>query len=210
MKIKLLKIFFFLFTIAVSSQTNFEGVIRYNLRFQDKTGDMSDEEAVQFMGNKQTYYIKGNKYKSAMNGMLKVTQYYTGRDTLYNQMMGVNGLLYNDAKQKTEEVISANIKKNQVNVAGYSCDLLEIRTDGGTTLYYYNDAVKVNPEDYKNHEYGLWYFCLKKTGGALPLKLISDVSDIKLSIEAITVEKKKLSDAIFEIPKGLPIVKSPE
>ncbi|MEX0313649.1 MAG: DUF4412 domain-containing protein [Allomuricauda sp.] len=209
MKNKYLAVLLVLFTITVSAQTNFEGVIKYNLEFQDKTGEMSSDETLEFMGDQQTYYIKGNKYKSAMNGMLKVTQYYTGRDTLYNKMLGVNGLMYIDAKQRTEQVLSADIKENQLSVAGYSCDLLEIKTNEGTTLYYYNEAVKVNPEDYKNHQYGLWHYCLEKTGGALPLKMITDVADVKLSIEAKIIETKNLDDSIFEIPKGLPIVKSP-
>ncbi|CAM1367719.1 conserved hypothetical protein [Tenacibaculum litopenaei] len=59
-------------------------------------------------------------------------------------------------------------------------------------MYYYNKSIKVNPENYKNYKYGLWYYRLNKTGGALPLKLSADVSDIKLSIEAkdIIMSKK--------------------
>ncbi len=205
-----LAVLFVWFTITISGQTNFEGIIKYDLAFHDKTGKMDDDQAKQFMGSEQTYYIKGNKYKSSMNGMLKVTQYYTGRDTLYNQMLGVNSLMFIDAKQKNEEVLSIDIKKNQLNVAGYTCDLLEIKTNKGTMQYYYNESIKVTPEDYKNHKYGLWFYCLEKTGGALPLKMVTDVTSLKLSIEAKSVEIKNLDNSIFEIPKNLPLVESPK
>lgn len=210
MKNKCIVILFMFSITFLSAQEHFEGIITYDLKFQDKTGEMNDQEASQFMGNEQVYYIKGNKYKSLMNGMLKVTQYYTGKDTLYNQMIGINGLMYIDARANSEKVISFQIIKNQLNVAGYSCDLLEIKTNEGTTLYYYNQEIRVNPQDYKNHKYGLWYYCLEKTNGALPIKMITDVSDVKLSLEAKAIEIKNLEDAVFAIPKGIPIIKSPE
>ena len=208
--VKLSLVFLLFNSLLIEAQSTFEGVIKYDMVFKDKTGEMSDEEAVEFMGDKQTYYILGNKYKSKNNGMLEFTQYYTGKDTLYYKMQGIAGLMYVDTKEQKEEILSFSIKENQLEVAGYSCDLLEVKTNEGSTLYYFNKAIRVDPEMYKNHQYGLWYFCLEKAGGALPLKLIADVEDTNLSIEAQEIELKDLDASIFEIPKGLPIVKSPE
>ncbi|MEN1784639.1 MAG: DUF4412 domain-containing protein [Bacteroidota bacterium] len=196
------------FTIA--AQTDFEGTITYNIKFQDKTGKMTDAQAASFMGMEQTYYLKGNHYKSVMDGHLKMTQYYTGKDTLYSTMAGVNALIYIDAKQNKEKVISSNITKGQEVVAGYPCDVLEIKTDKSTTTYYFSPEIRTNPEGYANHNYGLWAYCLEQTKGALPLKTTITSAEMQLSMEAKTVAAGPLEDTIFELPKDLPLMKSPE
>ena len=210
MKIKYLSLLLLLFVNTLMAQELFEGEILYKLNFHDKTGEMTDEESSQFMGSEQIYYIKDNKYKSVMNGMLGVTQFYTGKDSIYTRMGTSNNLMYTKTDKLKESILSVKEKKSVLKVLGYECDLLEIKTNEGITMYYYNKSIKVNSEDYKNHKYGLWYYCLNKTGGALPLKLSTDVADIKLSIEAKDIKSKKLDLSMFEIPKGLQIVKSPE
>lgn len=210
MKIKYLYITVLFFVNTITAQSNFEGIIKYKLSFQDKTGEMTDEESKQFMGSEQTYYIKGNKYKSVMNGMLSLSQYYTGKDSIYTRMATGNSLMYTKSDELKEKVLLVNEKKSVLKVMGKNCNLLEIKTNEGSVLYYYNSEYKVNAEDYKNHKYSLWYYCLDKAGGALPLKLVANTSDVKLSIEAIKLEQKDLEDFIFEIPKGLQIVKMPE
>jgi hypothetical protein len=198
------------FVLNLFTQNDFEGVIHYNLSFEDKTGEMTTEQSLKFMGTKQTYYIKGNKYKSVMNGLLNLTQYYTGKDTLYNQMNGFDGLLYVDAKKSNENVLSYKITNNQDVIGKYECKVLEIMTDKGITKYYYNDKVRVDPSLFINHNYGLWYFCLEQTNGALPLKMVSDSKEGILIITLDELISKELSDDIFEIPKDIPIVKSPD
>ncbi len=200
---------FIFFISNAFCQKDFEGIIHYDLSFKDKTGEMTAEQSLQFMGTKQTYYIKGNKYKSEMNGLLKLTQYYTGRDTLYNKMEGFNGLLYIDSKSNSEKIISSKIEDNNDKIGNYDCKVLDIKTDKGIIKYYFNDKIKVNPDLYKEHNYGLWYFCLEETDGALPLKMLSDDKDGLLVITINDIINKKLSEEIFIIPKGMPIMKSP-
>ena len=145
-----------------------------------------------------------------MNGLLEVTQFYTGRDTLYSTMKGVNAIMYEDAKYEKEKVVSSAVRKNVLTILGYSCDVLEIKTNDGIMKYYFNQSVKVDKSLYKNHKKGLWYFCLDKTNGALPLKWITETSDLKLSIKAKEINSKILDNTIFKLPENLPIVKSPE
>ncbi|MCH2032050.1 MAG: DUF4412 domain-containing protein [Tenacibaculum sp.] len=210
MKIKFLSFILLLVVNSIVAQKSFEGVITYKLSFHDKTGEMSDEEAAQFMGSEQVYYIKGNKYKSVMNGMLSMSQYYTGKDSIYTRMATGNNLMYLKSDEQKEEVLSMKEKKSAAKIMGKNCDLLDITTNEGTTQYYFTSDFKVNSEDYKNHKYGLWYYCLDKANGSLPVKLIMDTEELKLTIEAVKVETKELDDAIFELPKGMNIIKMPE
>jgi hypothetical protein len=195
-------------TESNSSKSDFEGKIIYSLTFEDKTGAMSKEQAKMFMGEQQIYTIKGNKYKSEMNGMMKMTQYYLGQDTLYNQIGGMNNLFWIDATSNPDELISYNIDKNVETIAGINCDLLTIKTKDGTTKYYFNTLYQLNPENYANHEYGFWKFCIDKTK-SLPIKSVIDTKDVYMEIVAKEIKEMRIDDSEFNIP-NLPRMKSPD
>ncbi len=186
----------------------FEGKITYSLTFVDKTGEMSKEQAKMFMGDQQVYTIKGDKYKSEMNGMMKITQYYLGHDTLYTQIGGMNNILWIDVTSNPDQLISFTIDKNADIVAGIHCDLVTIKSTEGITKYYFNKKYKINPINYSKHEYGFWKLLIDKTK-ALPLKSISDTKDLYIEIVAKEIKEMKVADAEFIVP-DLPRVKSPE
>lgn len=210
-RIKILLIILSLSTIcqAFCQKKYFHGVITYDMDYIDKTGQMSKEEAKQYIGNEQKYFYKKNKYKSVMNGLLNVTQFYTGKDTLYSTVNGSNSIVYINTKYQKEKVISWRIEESQFTVLGYQCKVLEVKTSDGIMKYFFNPAVKVNKELFRNHKKGFWFFCFDKTEGALPLKWIIDSSELKLMIKAKKIETKELEDSVFKLPK-LPIIKSPE
>ena len=194
---------------SVQSQENFEGILKFKIKIQDKTGQMTDEQSDMFMGNSQTYYLKGKKYRSELNGMLKMVTYHEGKDTLFTKMNGVSSLMYTVTNVSEEKVISYEIKETNKVILGYKCELLEVKTNKGFHQYYFNKELKCATTTYENHKMGLWDFFTEKTGGALSIISISDVEDYKSTIELTSVERKKLDDSIFVKP-NLPIVKMPE
>lgn len=187
---------------------DFEGKIIYDLSYEDKTGQMTKEQSKMFMGDQQVYTIKGNKYKSEMNGMMKMTQYYLGQDTLFNQFVGMNNLLWIDANSNSSEVIDYNIETDVETIAGIRCDLLTINTTEGITKYYYNKDYKIDPKHYSNHEYGFWKFSIEKTN-SLPIKSVSDSKDVYYEVVAKEIKKMKIDDSEFALP-NLPRIESPE
>lgn len=203
-----LLIFLFISTISFS-QEYFEGILKFKTVFKDKTDEMTDDQAKEFLGTEMTYHLKGDHYTSTMNGLLKMKTYYNGRDTIYLKMQGSNSLFYTLSSNEEEKIISYEFKKTNVVILGYKCELLEVKTNKGVHKYYFNRNVKLNPIDYKNHQAGLWHFFLEKTGGAISLKTIADLQDNYNSIELIFFEKKSLNDSIFKRP-NLPVVKMPE
>lgn len=195
----------------VYSQKNlFQGIIIYDMDYSDKTGQMDEVQSEQYLGNEQKYFIRESQYKSVMNGLLNVTQLYTGKDTLYSTIKGTDTILYIDTKFQKEKVISSIIKKNQLSVLGYNCNSLELTTSDGIIKYYFNEALRIDKDLYVNHKKGFWYFCLDKTNGALPIKCVTETSDFKLIITAKKIDIKDLDDSDFELPKNLPIIKSSE
>lgn len=213
MIMKTLKTLSFILLVSLQfsafSQNNFEGILTFKFEFEDKKGMMTAEQIKQFIGDKQVYYLKDEKYKSEMNGLLEIKTFHEGKDTLFTQMKGTNALQYILTNVADEEVISYEFKKTAIKVLEYTCDLLEVKTNKGTHKYYYNKDLKMDPSVYKNHKIGLWSFFTEKTGGALSIISISETDDLKTKIELISVDRKKLENAIFIKPNS-PIVPMPE
>jgi hypothetical protein len=207
--IGILLIWSILFIQDINGQM-FEGRIEYNMAFKDKAGAMSDAQSANLLGTAQIYQIKGNKYRSEMNGMLKATQIYKGTDTLFNVMEGVKAVLFVLATNLTDSVLSYSIKPSGEAIAGLPCELLELQTKEGMIQYWYNKSIRINPSDYQNHAYGFWNVLLKLTDGALPLQSITDNKKMRFEMRAVALSAEPVSDAVFLLPPGLPLVKSPE
>ncbi len=188
--------------------TQFEGQITYALSIKDKTGEMSVEETKMFMGDEQVYTMKGNKYRSEMNGMLNMTQIYLGQDTIYSQMLGAEAVYWIDATRNTDQMIDYKIEQNVETIAGVECDLLTINSEEGTTKYYFNKKYYSNAKNFKRHKYGFWNFCMDKTN-AIPLKSSIESKDMFIEVTAKNINEAKVSDEAFEIP-NLPREANPE
>ena len=207
---KKITILFLLFvSFTTFSQEYFEGVLKFKVKFHDKTGQMSDQEQEEIMGTEQTYYLKEKKYKSELNGKLKLTTYHEGKDTLFAKMNGINSLMYSLTNLDEEKVISYEFKKTEKIILGYKCELLEVITNKGFHQYFFNRRLKSHPDNFKDHKMGLWNFFSDKTDGSLSLISINEIENFKSSIELISIDKKKLNDSIF-IKPNLPIIKMPE
>ena len=188
--------------------TQFEGQITYSLSIVDKTGEMTEDEAMLFMGDEQVYTMKDNKYRSEMNGVLKMTQIYLGQDTIYSQMNGANAVYWIDATNNSDQLIDYTIERGVETVAGVECDLLTINSDEGTTKYYYSKDYYSNAKNFKRHKYGFWNFCMEKTN-AIPLKSSIESKDMFIEVTAKTINVSKVSDEAFIIP-NLPREANPE
>ena len=198
-------------SLTIHGQKDFEGIIKFKLDFRDKTGQMSKEQVKQLLGDEQVYYLKKGKYKAQMNGLLKMTLFYNNTDTLYTKMTGQNVLLYNLVNEdEGEKIVSHEFSDVTETIAGVKCKLFIVKTSKGIRKYYYSNEVKIDPKYYENHKFGLWDYFMKMTNGGVSIKSIADLDDSYQSIEAVSIEKKKIDDTIFERPKNLPLMKAPK
>jgi len=143
-----------------------------------------------------------------MNGLMKMTQFYLGEDTLFNQFEGMNSLLWNDATTNPDKLKDFNIEKEVETILGVKCDLLTINSEHGTMKYYFNKKYKVDPENFSNHEYGFWKLCVEKTN-SLPIKSISDMDNVYTEVRAKEIKEMVVDEAEFVLP-NLPRMKNPE
>lgn len=186
----------------------FEGKIYYDFSMKDKSGEIPDEMAQMLFGTKQIYTIKEGSYKSEFDGQMEMKQYYVGGDSMFMQMMGVEGLLWNDVNENTEELKSIDIKENAEKIMGISCNLMTIKTSEGTSQYYYSLDYPVNPNFYAKHNFAFWNLYAEKAK-AIPLKIISDTKEFYIEATATQIKPMKIDESEFDLP-NLQRVKNPE
>ena len=196
-------------TMELGTDSDFEGRIIYDIQMEDKSNEMTPEQMKMFMGSEQSYTVKGHWYKTEMNGLLQIKQYYLGTDTMYMEIAGVPNLSWIDVSYEEDEILDYKIEKAVKTIDGISCDLMTIKSKEGITTYYYNsDLIRIDPLSYANHKYGFWDFFVEKTH-TLPLSGSVDDKDVKMVIHLKDIKRMSISEREFKLPK-LPRVESPE
>ena len=163
----------------------FEGKIMYSIAYKSKMNITSSEQLTLLLGSKQAYVIKNGNYKSAYNGKFIKLQIYRS-DENRNYSLTAN------------KALSYEIKKNQDTIMGVPCDLIIVKAEKSKTSYYFNSSYKVNPELFKGHNYGNWYYIVSKTK-TLPLKTVTETEQFIMTSIATEVKPMQLKDNVFEI-----------
>jgi hypothetical protein len=198
----------FAITLPCFSQS-FEGKITYQNTFKSKMPNITDEQFGAMMGAKQEYILKGGNYKSIMNGTMMQWQLYLQKDNkLYSKMASSDVIFYNDGAVNKDEVIKAEIKKGVGEVLGYKCDELVLTCKSGIQKFYYNPAIKIDGTLFKDHKFGNWSEVLSRIN-AMPLKISMESPQFSLESIALEIKKEKVDDAIFALPSGAVVQKSP-
>ena len=192
---------FLLPIISFAQTVHFEGTIVYDLKWHDQTGEMPDDQLNSLIGQEQDYHVKGNQYRSEMNGTRGMVQLYLGHDTLYSISTSAQDIVQLNVTEAPDSVISYKIIPTDEVILGYTCQLLEIKTRDGYSKYWFNDQVRIDPETYNRHQYGLWYLKLKLANGALPLKAISENKQVRFESVARSIKKEILREDMFSLPK---------
>lgn len=194
-----------LFSIAQS----FEGKIVYHNTFKSKSPTLSDQQLSDMMGSIQNYYVKGGNYKSETNGKFVLWQLYINSDNkLYNKIANSEAILWNDGAANADEVLRSEIHKGVATVLGYKCDELVLICKSGVQKYYFNSKVPVNSALYTKHQFGNWYTIISITK-SLPLKMTIDNAQFSMVSIATAVTPMHLEAALFTLPAGVKIAKSP-
>jgi hypothetical protein len=198
----------FVMVLPCFSQS-FEGKIVYQNTFKSKMPNVSDEQFGAMMGSTQEYILKGGNYKSIMNGTMMQWQMYLQKDNkLYSKMAASDMIFYHDGAVNKDEVIKAEINKGAGEVLGYKCDELVLTCKSGIQKFYYNPAIKIDSDLYKAHKFGNWWEVLSRIN-AVPLKISMDSQEFSLESVAVDIKKEKVDEAIFALPAGANVQKSP-
>lgn len=190
----------FCFIVLFANAQTFEGEITYRNSYQSKLTNLKSEQLNAMMGTKQDYYIKGSNYKSLFNGAFTKMQLYKASENKSYTLTGKNDTLYwEDYSTNKDEAVKYELQKNADTVLGIACDVLIIQANKSKTYFYFNSKYSVNPELFKGHNYGNWYYIISKTKG-LPLKTVYETDQFILTSIATEIKEQKLEDNFFEIP----------
>ncbi|MEO9483509.1 MAG: hypothetical protein ABJG47_08700 [Ekhidna sp.] len=197
----------FLFTGSVNAQ--FEGRIKFDISYQWKLDDgLTTEQFTQYMGDKMEYFSKGAYYKSNINGMIYTTQIYSPKENrLYNVINENDTLVWINAAINTDTVLNYSIEDSDEVILGYKCQVFVIETTRGTGKYYFSKEIGVDPELYKNHNYGNFALVTSRTK-SLSLKIEIDNESFNMLFEAVEVKDMNIDDSFFKIP-DLPSKETP-
>ena len=177
----------------------FEGKIMYSIAYKSKMNITSSEQLTLLLGSKQAYVIKNGNYKSAYNGkFIKLQIYRSDENRNYSLTAKSDTLYYEDYSKNKDKALSYEIKKNQDTIMGVPCDLIIVKAEKSKTSYYFNSSYKVNPELFKGHNYGNWYYIVSKTK-TLPLKTVTETEQFIMTSIATEVKPMQLKDNVFEI-----------
>jgi len=193
---------------TVCSQ-HFEGKIVYQNSYQSKLPSVSGEQFTELMGSRQEYFIKGGSYKSVSNGTYFAWQIYINKDNkLYNKLGHSETVLWYDGGKADDAVLEVAHNKDVIEILGYSCDELILKSKNRITTYYFSSKLGVDVSLYSKHLFGNWYEYLK-IAKALPLKTVSNTDQITLTSVATEIKPMKLDDKEFTLPSNAKIEKNP-
>ncbi|PQJ10350.1 hypothetical protein CJD36_010255 [Flavipsychrobacter stenotrophus] len=187
---------------------NFEGKIVYKNTYNSRIPNVTAEQLATAAGATEEYYIKGNNYKIVLDGTYMKGVTYIGAENKAFTSLGISDSLYwQDYSTYTDTPIKYEIKKDAAYVMGLLCDVIIITTQKSKISCYYNTKYAVNPELYKHHIDGHWYYIISKTN-ALPLKTITENQMLTIINTAVSVTPEKLNNKLFDVKDRTKLAKA--
>lgn len=182
----------------------FVGKIVYQYTFTDLQGNDVSFKMAPYLGLEQNYFIGTTSYKSYTQG--KLQQLYMAGTNSYYYFTNNEGQKI-DGSTSTSQTFTVKHLNETQKIAGYTCQAIQIETDGTSTIYYYSLQIKTNQKVFAKHNFGEWNKYLEATNGALALKYImtNKKQGYIWTSTASEVTKATLTDKDFLLPENLPI-----
>lgn len=198
----------------VNSQENsinksFEGIIKYKFLMENVHGLSAEQiesrikESEQMIGRHLVVSVKEPKMKSVLDGeLMKYYTYYNSTDSMYfhSPDLGETGKIstYDNWNFKYDTIIST---KNALTINGKACDLIKFKSRDYEWNYYYNNELKVNPDNFKHYKDYFWDKAIEMSK-SLPIRYEGKIPAGYIYMEAEYILDQQLEDSIFEIPKN--------
>jgi hypothetical protein len=197
------RVLFFLVVYSLNAQAQFSGKITYQDSYQSKNPNISNSDFEKFMGTKREFYLQGAFYKDVHHGEVESVMLYRGDlNKLYTYNAGADTIFWMDALKDTlSTVLEIKMEDSNEIILGLKCKKLTVKSQLGTSIYFFSDRYLINPVDFKNHHLNFWNLYTSKCR-SVPLKIVYEGQEIILTSTAIKVDQMKLEDDVFKIPSG--------
>jgi hypothetical protein len=163
-----------IFTVLTSFKVNddlFIGKILYQYSYTDLQGNDITNKMAAYFGREQHYFIDSKNYKAYDEDNNWIQLYNSETNSYYYFSKDKSAKKFDGSTQTSQKytVTKLDIKEN---IAGYSCDAIQVETDNALTIYYYNRSVRTDAKIFSKHNFGGWNKYLEATDGALCLKFV--------------------------------------
>lgn len=194
---------------SYAGDKEFRGVIVYNISF----GEDVNPQMVAMMPKTMKMYISGDRSRMEMNAGFGTTNVIYNGETMESvvmmDMMGQKFAVKSTAEDVEKELEEAPDTKVEITgktkeIAGYSCEEAIVTVDGEETklIVYFTDELGGGQFNGSNPLYN-------EIDGVM-MEFVMIENDMEMSYKAISVEKKKVSDDMFNIPADYKIVTDEE
>jgi len=196
---------FFVNTSVFAGGDEFSGVIVYNISYPE--GDL-DPQMAAMMPKTMKMKIKGEKSRTEISmGMGSTVAIFDGEANTGVTLMDMMGqkfamkLSSDDIEKELNDQgdVDINVTSETKEIAGYTCKkaIVTIREDDEKTemVVYFTKELGTGGFNYNNNP------VFKDVEGVM-LEYSINEEKISMTLSAVSVDKKKVSDSEFEIPEG--------
>lgn len=199
----LLLLFYFSCLQSFSQQKEFEGVLNYKVEIKSKVPVFSDNvmKGILAKGNFMTGYIKEGNYRQSSGG--NEIYFINASQKAYYKFKNVDTLYFLDYSTDIFPVPSVSKLKEEVTIAKYPCNAIELKTEESNTKYFYAPSLYINPAHDENNKIGGYNALIKETS-AVWLSSIEESKTYSEKITATRIEQKEIDKSVFDLP-NLPL-----
>lgn len=180
-----------------SQSKEFEGYIIYRYSYFSPDGVDITEKMLVKNDSVQHYYINRENYIS-FGQSENFQQLYNSKTNKYFYPKDGNIMYLDAANAFGEKVKFKGISEEKI-ILGKLCKGIEMTSGENSTIYFFSEEIKVDPEPFKNHNLGGFGPYLKETGGCLSLQIISKNEDHILVMTAEFIQEIELTKEGFDI-----------
>jgi len=198
----IITIFSILFPTCIKKE--FEGIITYKITVSSPQNKKMKNQIQQMIGNKMLLYYKNGKILRKYNGNnLDFVLYNPDEKREYTAIVNKDTIYFNRTDIEASKFTGVKYGKETKRILNQTCDFLIFSTDKSVTKYWYSQELYVDASKHKGN-IALHYDKLYKASNSLPLRYINEMKGFSIIYEAVKVEHKVLSDAIFQL-SGRPL-----
>ena len=187
-------------SFKAQEKQSFEGIIVYRIDVQSKTPNISTENLQKLYGKQISISIQGNKYRMSYSGLdLKEVFYLGSTNKQYAVRNDIDTLFTTNCTEEKRQLVSSVITAETAVVLGHKCRVLTNNLGATQNKYWFDSSIYIDPSNFKNHQFGYFNVYYEKAKSPY-LKYIYNGTNFSLTYTAISIQEKKLSGSVFQLP----------
>lgn len=205
------KLFAFLFyvsiSISIAQNTFFEGEIKYKVTIDTKSKDIDPKLLIEYDNRIWQYYFKNGNFKWILPSKFWSSYLYIQKENrIFYIPKQTDIAIWQNVRSVSDSMLEIKILKGEINILNISCKQIVFKSKYLSNnkirerTYFYPKKIKINAKLFVNYRNNNLDEIYKRTN-ALPLKIIDDFGDFKITYQAIEINPKYLEPNIFTIDK---------